>query len=68
MVHGSVFHGSDLDYEEVQVFQSGDGRRLTTVRVQAPPTSHGAYALSPDGEQLAVIGGAKVNLFTVPAQ
>jgi hypothetical protein len=68
MVHGSVFHGSDLDYEEVRVFQSGDGRRLTTVRVQAPPTSHGAYALSPDGEQLAVIGGAKVNLFTVPAQ
>ena len=68
MVHGSVFHGSDLDYEEVRVFQSGDGRRLTSVRLQAPPTSHGAFALSPDGAQLAVIADAKVNFFAVPVQ
>jgi hypothetical protein len=68
MMHGSVFHGSDLDYEEVRVFESGDGRRLTSVRLQAPPPSHGAYALSPDGAQLAVIADAKVNLFAVPVQ
>ncbi len=66
MAYGSVFHGSDLDYEEVRVFQSGDGRRLTSVRLQAPPPSHGAYALSPDGAQLAIIADAKVNLFAVP--
>jgi hypothetical protein len=66
MVHGSAFHGSDLDYEEVRVFQSGDGRRLSSVRLQAPPTSHGAFALSPDGAQLAVIADAKLKLFTVP--
>jgi hypothetical protein len=66
MVHGSVFHGSDLDYEDVRVFQSSDGRRLTSVRLQTPPPSHGAYALSPDGAQLAVIADAKVNLFPVP--
>ena len=68
MVHGSTFHGSDLDYEEVRVFQSGDGRRLMSVRLQAPPTSHGAYALSPDGTRLAVIAEAKVNLFVVPVR
>ncbi len=67
MVHGSVFHGTDLDYEEVRVFQSGDGRRLSSVRLQAPPTSHGAFALSPDGAQLAVIADAMVKLFAVPA-
>ena len=66
MVQGSVFHGTDLDYEEVRVFQSGDGRRLTSVRMQAPPPSHGGYALSPDGTQLAVIADARVNLFAVP--
>ncbi len=66
MAHGSVFRGSDLDYEEVRVFQSGDGRRLTSVRLQVPPPSHGAFALSPDGAQLAVIADAKVNLFAVP--
>jgi hypothetical protein len=68
MLHRSVFHGSDLDYEQVRVFQSNDGRRLMSVRLQAPPPSHGAYALSPDGAQLAVIADAKVNLFAVPVQ
>jgi hypothetical protein len=68
MGHGSPFQGSDLDYEDVRVFQSDDGRRLTSVRLQAPPPSHGAYALSPDGAQLAVIADAKVNLFAVPVQ
>ena len=68
MLHGSHFQGSDLDYEEVRVFQSDDGRRITSVRLQVPPPSHGAYALSPDGAQLAVIADAKVNLFAVPVQ
>jgi len=68
MLHGAHFHGSDLDYEEVRVFQSNDGRRLTSVRLQVPPPSHGAYALSPDGAQLAAIADAKVNLFAIPAQ
>jgi hypothetical protein len=66
-LHGAHFQGSDLDYEEVRVFQSNDGRLLTSVRLQAPPPSHGAYALSPDGARLAVIADAKVNLFAVPA-
>ncbi len=68
MAYGLPFQGSDLDYEEVRVFQSSDGRRITSVRLQAPPPSNGAYALSPDGAQLAVIADAKVNLFTVPVQ
>ena len=68
MLHGSHFHGSDLDYEDVRVFKSEDGRRLTSVRLQAPPPSRGAYALSPDGSQLAVIADAKVMLFAVPAE
>ncbi len=68
MLHGAHFQGSNLDYEVVRVFQSNDGRRLTSVRLQAPPPSHGAYALSPDGAQLAVIADAKVNLFAIPAQ
>jgi hypothetical protein len=68
MLRGAHFQGSDLDYEEVRVFQSSDGRRLTSVRLQAPPPSHGAFALSPDGAQLAVIADAKVKVFAVPAQ
>ena len=68
MLHGAHFHGSDLDYEDMRVFQSSDGRRLTSVRLQDPPPSHGAYALSPDGTQLAVIADEKVNLFAIPAQ
>ena len=68
MLHGAHFQGSDIDYEEVRVFQSNDGRRLTSVRLPAPPPSRGAYALSPDGAQLAVIADEKVILFAVPMQ
>ncbi|MDR3741788.1 MAG: hypothetical protein P4L40_22440 [Terracidiphilus sp.] len=68
VIRGSVFRGTDLDYEEVRVFQSNDGRRLTSVRLPVPPPTHGAFALSPDGAQLAVIADAKVNLYTLPAQ
>lgn len=66
MMHGSVIHASDLDYEEVRIFQSKDGKHITSVRLAAPPPTHGAYALSPDGAQLAVIADAKVSLFPVP--
>jgi hypothetical protein len=68
MIGGNHFQGSDLDYEEVRVFQSNNGRRLTSLRLQAPPPCHGAFALSSDGKQLAVIADGKVNLFSVPAQ
>jgi len=38
------------------------------VRVNEPTTSHGGYALSPDGLQLAVLTASQIQLFPVPAE
>ncbi len=64
---GAVFHGADLDSEEVRVYRAEDGKRLAAVRVDAPAPSHGGYALSPDGSVLAVLAGARIGLYPVPA-
>jgi hypothetical protein len=66
VVEGSVFRGADLDYTEVRVYRSGDGRRLTAVRIDAPSPGHGGFALSSDGSQLAILSGSRVSLFSVP--
>jgi hypothetical protein len=67
VVRGSVFHGADLDSEEVRVYRAEDGKRLTAIHVNAPAPSRGGYALSPDGTQLAVLAGNSVSLYAVPA-
>lgn len=64
----STFKGSELDSEEVRVYRARDGRRLLAVRVKDPAASHGGYALSPDGSQLAVLSGSDIELFPVPTE
>ena len=63
---GSEFHGSDLNAVEFRVFRAADGKRLSTIRTEAPPPSHDGYCLSPDGSQIAVLAGGQVNIFPVP--
>jgi hypothetical protein len=61
------FKSSELDSEEVRVYRAEDGKRLLAVRVKEPIASHGGYALSPDGSQLAVLSGADILFYPVPA-
>ena len=68
MTPGDRFRGSELESEEVRVYRAGDGRRLMAARVEDPATSYGAYALSPDGSQLAILAGSEIHLFPVPAE
>ena len=65
---GTNFKNSELDSEEVRVYRADDGRRLLSVRVSEPIGSHGGYALSPDGSQLAVLSGSDIHFFPVPAK
>lgn len=60
------FHGSDLNAVELRVFRVADGKRLSTIRTEAPPPSHDGYCLSPDGSQIAVLAGGQINIFPVP--
>ena len=68
ILNGSIFHGSDLDWEEVRVYLVKDGKRVSTWRVNSPSPTSGGYALSPDEAQLAVFSGTSIRLFTVAAQ
>lgn len=64
----TIFQTSDLDSEEVRVYRVEDGKRLLAVRIKEPVASHGDYAFSPDGSQLAVLSGSDIQFFPVPAQ
>jgi hypothetical protein len=65
---GEDFRGSELESEEVRVYRASDGKRLMTASVDEPATSHGGYALSPDGSQLAILAGSEIRFFPVPSQ
>ena len=56
----------DLESAEVRVYRARDGKRLLAVRIIEPATSRGAFALSPDSSQLAMLSGTEIKLFTVP--
>jgi hypothetical protein len=68
MLPDTNFTGSELDSEEVRVYRAEDGKRLLAVIVKQPTASHGGYALSPDGTQLAVLSGSEIQFFPVPAE
>lgn len=63
----TIYKSSELDSEQVRVYRAEDGKRLLAVRVKNPIASHGGYALSPDGSQLAVLAGSDIEFYSVPA-
>ena len=65
---GEAFKRSELESEQIRVYESGHGKRLVTLHVDDPPTSHNSFALSPDGTQLAALSGLQVKLFAIAAQ
>ena len=64
----TIFKSSDLESEEVRVYRVEDGKRLLAVQVKEPIPSHGGFALSPDGSELAVLSGSDIQFFPVPAR
>jgi hypothetical protein len=56
-----------LESEEVRVYRAGDGKRILTIRVKDPVASRDVFALSPDGDQLAVLSESAIKFFPVPA-
>lgn len=65
---GAAFKGSELDSEEIRIYEARDGKRLLSVHLNDPPASRGTYALSPDGSQIAVLSGTEIRFFPVPAK
>lgn len=65
---GIEFRASELESEEIRVYRAQDGKRLLAVRVNDPIASHNTYALSPGGDQLAVLSGSQIRFFPVPSE
>jgi hypothetical protein len=68
LTRGMTFKGEDLDFEELRVYRAADGKRMLAIRIDEPTTSHGGYALSPDGTQIAVLSGSQIQFFPLPTK
>jgi hypothetical protein len=64
---GQVFHGADLDFAQVGIYRSLDGKRLFTAREKDPAASSAGYAVSARG-QVAILGRDRVDLYAIPNQ
>lgn len=63
IVDGSAFRGTDLDYADIRIYRAHDGRILNAIQIATPPPSRGAFALSSDGSQLAVLSDSAISLY-----
>ena len=60
------FQGSDLKSDLVSVYRAADGHRIFAARINLPASSNDSYALSPDGDQLAVLSGQQIAFYALP--
>ena len=60
MTYGQPFRKSDLLQERIAVYRSGNGASLAAVTTADFALSQLAFALSPDGSQVAVVGDSSV--------
>jgi len=60
------FQGADLKSDLVSVYRAADGHRIFAARINLPASSNDSYALSPDGDQLAVLSGQQIAFYALP--
>ena len=65
-VRNSPFHGADLARETVRLHRAADGRELFCARLRDPLPARQPVALSPAGDELAVIDGDTLLLYATP--
>ncbi|WP_260737475.1 hypothetical protein [Tunturiibacter lichenicola] len=67
---GERFHKQDLKEQEVSVYRTSDGKRLFITNEPGVSLAEQSFALSPAGNQLAILSDATLSLYPVikPAQ
>jgi hypothetical protein len=65
-VDDAVFHATDLLSEYVGVYRAGNGRRLFGIDIPSPVPSWQTFALSPNGDQLAVLRENQIDFYALP--
>ena len=62
----SAFQASDLSGERIAVYRTENGERLFAVSIPSPAPTVQSFALSPDGNSLAVLQGDQIAFYKVP--
>jgi hypothetical protein len=65
MSYGQPFKKTDLTQEKIAVYRSRDGATLASVATADFVLSHMAFALSPTGEEIAVIGDSSISFYPI---
>jgi hypothetical protein len=68
MAVGLYFRPADLEGENLSVYNARDGKLRFSAFVKAPAPSHQEFALSPSGDELAVVQGGHVSLIALPTK
>ena len=62
---GQTFGKSDIGREEISVYRYADGHRLFSTAVAEVPMIEQSFALSPNGNQLALVGEDSINFYSI---
>jgi len=65
---GSLFQTVDLESQQISVYRVENGKRVLAFRLAPPVPSKGAFVLSPHGDQLAVLAGDQISLYSLTTQ
>jgi len=63
----SPFRPADLESERIAVYRSDNGKRIFAVAVPSPVPAVQTFALSPDGNELAVLQSDQITFYQMPA-
>ena len=61
---GERFHKEDLHEQEISIYRIADGKRLFITVDPSVSLAEQSFALSPDGQQLAVLSNANISLYS----
>ncbi len=65
MLSGAPFHGSDLASETIGVYEANNGKRIFAANVASPAPTKQTFALSPQGDSLAVLQGNEISFYSI---
>ncbi|RXH54948.1 hypothetical protein GRAN_4052 [Granulicella sibirica] len=60
---GDRFHKEDLHEQEISIYRIADGKRLFNTVDPSVSLAEQSFALSPDGQRLAVLSNANISLY-----
>ena len=63
----ATYRSTDLMAEHINVYRASNGRRVLAVSTRSPVPSLQTFALSPGGDQLAVLSQDQIAVYALPA-